>query len=229
MRKRSLILPALLLVAMGALSQADLIQTRSNPVGDGTMAVDTGRGDWSGLTAFNADPDDAPAGETDWQAVTIAHDSSSFYIRYLLHDGPGLNFRYNMLIDTDQNRGTGYIGDTSQFAVGAEYMVQGATLFQYTGSGTDWFWSDLGLKPWDESIANDVEIGFDQADIGSPESFDFVLWGDNATTDDMYDDTGAGGGSGGYFEYTTNIPEPSTAALVGLSLLAMLRLRRRRG
>jgi hypothetical protein len=53
--------------------------------------------------------------------------------------------QWQLFFDTDQNAKTGYHG--GGIAVEAEYMLQGDTggarLWQYTGSGTDWTWTEV--------------------------------------------------------------------------------------
>ena len=46
----------------------------------------------------------------------------------------------HVLIDTDNNPGTGWVTSSSP-SIGADYLIENGTLYQYAGSGTDWTWT----------------------------------------------------------------------------------------
>lgn len=67
-----------------------------------------------------------------------------------------LGAAYSVYLDTDGRRDTGFRGSDDQFPIGADYLLQGATLFQYTGntgerSGLDWAWNSLGMVTFNVS------------------------------------------------------------------------------
>lgn len=227
--RKALWIGSLVLAVIATTAFGDLLQTLGQYA---TITIDDSRADWAGLTSFNSDSDDIPtSGDVDWNDITIAHDGANLYVRYEPYDGPGWGsaWRYHVLLDTDQNRNTGYIGGSSQFAIGADYMIEGATVFQFTsGNQNDWGgWSSVGSGSSDEN-PSDIELGISQSLVGSPASFYFIVWGDNSGgggTDDAHPDGGLSGAGGDYFQYA--IPEPLTASLIGLGLLVVLRMRRR--
>jgi hypothetical protein len=56
--------------------------------------------------------------------------------------------KWQIFLDTDRNPATGYGGRGSGLAIGADYMLQSgadgsATLFRYTGSGSNWQWAEV--------------------------------------------------------------------------------------
>lgn len=219
------------LAAAGALSAhgASLL-TLTNPVADGainTIAGNNDRSDWVSTTPFTADPDEANT--IDYSSITVAHDSTSFHFRQQLfrNDAGGyLSNSQKLILDTDQARATGYLGPDGNFAVGGEYMLEGATLYVYTGTGIDWSWAELGrVTSYEDWPVLDHEMSLSRAAIGGPVSFDFIaitdFWGG-----DNYPDGAKGGSTGDCFTYTT-VPEPAAAALAALALLTAGRRRRR--
>lgn len=214
----------ILAVVAASHARADLI---SNPVSDGAIVVDTSRSDWAGLTTYTADPIDATAGDVDFNVITMAHDSTNLYIRYTTHGGPGYSsaWRYDIFIDLDQDRTTGYIGGGSQFSIGADLLIQGASAFSFAGgtNQTSFSWNSEGSGSFNE-LANDYELAFLQADLSVGSQFDWIAFGDNFPNTDDYVPDGGSGGSGGTF-HTYVIPEPGTALLfaAGLGLLGLVR------
>ena len=200
-----------------------LLQTISNPVADGTLVMDGSRSDWNGLTAFNPDPNEGS--NQDWSVGTIANDSTNFYFRYQFNATDGLDSNVMIFLDTDNSRSTGFIGGGAQLSIGAEFMIQGVSIYSYAGTSTDWAWNYLGGVNYDTSIPNDFEFSMARSTIGSVASFSLVYLaqGNIAGTpyDDYYPDSGNLGASGGYLAYTT-VPEPATNLLIlgGLGMLA---------
>lgn len=149
--------------------------------------------------------------DVDWARVTLAHsaDRQTLYVRYELNgeaDIVAFPAFYNLFIDADNNRKTGYIGESGQFAIGADYLVQGANVFAFTGGGqTDFAWSlTLGVQSDVRSSNRDIVIAIPVAGIGRPSHFRFMLFGDNALSGhvpDYYPDNGNEGEAGGSFEY----------------------------
>lgn len=195
-------------------SPAGLIQSLNNTA-DG-IAVDDSRSDWVGLTAFAPDSaGEAGIGpfDVDWNRITIANNSSmeTFYIRYALNVGADFdNFPafYDFFIDADEDRGTGYIGGGSQLPIGADYLIQGANVFSFSGGDqTTFSWNFVTALTADNSFTNlDISMELPATAIGSPSNFHFVLLGDNTlsgNTADYYPDGGDQGGGGDYFRYTT--------------------------
>jgi hypothetical protein len=222
---------ALLLVT--ASSQGASLLTLSNPVADGsinTSATNSDRSDWSTTIAFPTDPDEGNA--TDFSSITVAHDSTSFFIREQLYRTSNSGFfagNQILLLDTDQNRTTGYAGPSGIYATGSEYMLEGTSLFAFTGGGDQsaFSFSFLGTVSFDDFPLNDHELSFSRALIGSPTSFDLMAISDYFGNADIYPDTALGAATGGFYTYTT-IPEPGAALLGCLGVLALFNRRSQR-
>jgi hypothetical protein len=132
----------------------------------------------------------------DWLENWIAHDDTHFYIAYL-NDGPiSLNWAYNLYIDTDGISSTGYNGYFLQ--IGADYLIQGIYLYQYTGNGSSWSWRYVG----ELAVAlnsNQAELSLPRVWLGDPSEMQIVFLGENAAY------------SGGSMEdyYPDGAPDPS--------------------
>jgi Spherulation-specific family 4 len=183
-------------------------QTMSNPVANGSIAV-TGndRTDWAAVPAYNADGADTAGPEVDYRQVQVAHDDNNFYFRFQLDASGFFGFRHNVFIDVDQDRTTGFRGTGDQLSIGAEFLLQGSSVFSFVGaSPTTWGWSFLGGQPYDDFPTTDIETQIPRSLIGNPDGFDFVLFGDNSTTDDYYPNTGESGAAGDLLRYLVNGP-----------------------
>ncbi len=183
-------------------------QTLSNPVANGSIVV-TGndRTDWAGVPAYAADGVDTAGPEVDYSQVQVAHDDDNFYFRFQLNTSEFLSFRHNVFIDVDHDRNTGFRGSIDQLSVGADFLLQGSSVFSFSGaSPTTWGWSFLGTQPWDDFPTTDIETQIPRSLIGNPDGFDFVLFGDNTTTADYYPNTGEGGAAGDLLRYLVNGP-----------------------
>ncbi|MBN1268416.1 MAG: fibronectin type III domain-containing protein [Kiritimatiellae bacterium] len=172
------------------------------------ITVDGDPADWSSLAQFGTDPDDVsgPSNPADWKVCGLAHDGNNVYFALRFYDTiTGLNTAFNFLLDTDASRATGYRGGADNFPVGAEYLMQGIYLYQYTGDGTSWSWSYLGSAGYGWS-GDFAELFMPRSWIGSPARIDLFYFGDNiaagGTTQDYYpDDALRTGGGGGHFRY----------------------------
>lgn len=171
---------------------------------------------WKPLKAFPIDTayeEGIGPNDVDWQCVTIAHasDARSFFIRYQLNVAADLVAYpafYNLFIDADEDRSTGYVGGDRQLPVGADYLIQGANVFVFNSSvQTDFAWTPKSTLATEVRAANhDIVLALPAVLIGNPRRFRFVLLGDNAVsghTQDYYPDESNQGETGGYFEYTT--------------------------
>lgn len=213
------------------LNAATLVESLNNTVANGTInGSDLTNSNWSSVTGFQIDPNEGST--NDWHQLSIANDSDNFYFRYQMNASPGLDFNLRMFFDTDLNRNSGYLGGGAQFSVGAEYMVEGGSLYVFTGPDqTTWGWDWVGYYGADGSYPQDYTYTLTRAALGT-ETFNFLLFADGTipgTGDyrDYYVDSAELGNAGGYLQYTT-VPEPGTVALIGLGLGAVLFYRKRR-
>ena len=178
----------------------------SNPVAAGAIVVNGTLSDWSSLTSFGQQSQAVTitsSNKVDLAQIWLANDPTNLYVAYQNY-GPttnGLNAAYNLYFDVDDNRTTGFSGGANNFPIGAEYLLQGATLYHFTGtSGTDWSWSSVGVATYATSGSN-VELSLPRAWIGNPEVFQIFFLDDNqsvgGTQDDTYPRTALQTGGGG--------------------------------
>lgn len=226
--------PLLLLPLLAGfpVSAASLL-TLSNPVADGSITVTASnnvRSDWNGVTAYPADADESLA--TDFLAISMAHDSQNLYLRQQFHRTANSGFFASnqiLFFDTDQDRSTGYTGPTGSLAIGAEFLLEGTSLFAFTGDPNQsaFSWNFLGSITFDDFPLNDHEMGFSLALLGGGvDAFDFVGITDYFGNGDHYPDS-AYSATGGYYTYTI-IPEPAAGAFLLAALGAAVFHRRRR-
>ncbi len=86
--------------------------------------------------------------------------------------------RWQLFFDTDQNAKTGYHG--GGLALVAEYLLQAndgaAQLFRYTGSGTDWAWTEVAADAQLDALgANVFAVSFDTARLGNPGMLNYQI------------------------------------------------------
>ncbi|MDH4065589.1 MAG: hypothetical protein OEW19_14420, partial [Acidobacteriota bacterium] len=190
----------------------------SNPVS--SIAVDGDLTDWSSLRSFGADPDDVSGVENrlDWLEGWMAHNDASLYVA-VRNDGPAeLNWAFNVYLDTDATRASGFRGGADDHPVGAEYLLQGSALFRYTGTGLDWSWSFVGSAAVAVS-SSQVELALARALIGDAATIDVFFLGDNSAYPggaglDLYPDGALrAGGGGAFFRYATGWTTATTDRL----------------
>ena len=147
------------------------------------IVVNGDESDWAGLDSFENDANDA-SGNIDWQNVTLAHDNSTFYLKYKNHgnvdpdsiSGSYLAWGWQTFIDSDKNPATGY----RTGAIGADYVLEGNQVQKYTGSGSNWSWQTLG--PAESRYSNNIaEISLPRSQIGNPTSMRVVFSGDSSS------------------------------------------------
>jgi len=140
---------------------------------------------WSTLTLYPTDPLDSSGDNNfiDWQRAGTAHNASSVYFLYQNtgavdpsnNNGDYISWGWQTYLDTDNNSSTGYqVGD-----IGADYILEGTNLQTYSGSGSDWSWSNytaVNVKYSD----NNVELSFDRNLITNPNEFSVLFVGNNA-------------------------------------------------
>lgn len=170
-------------------ANADSIETQSNPVDNGTIAIDAERNDWNGVPEFAADTDTvAPGPELDFDLLQMANDASNMFFRIRLLPSPSgdpqpFDFRHNLFLDTDQNRETGFVGAGSFLPIGSDYLIQGPAVFEFVGTTQEEFtWSFLQDVTANDMPDTDIEAAFPIAAIGSSNQFDFFL---NAANSDF--------------------------------------------
>src|ERR687888_541964 len=176
------LLCAIALIATSA--QASVVKMVTNPVSEGTIVVDGRFSDWAARAPFPDDSDEpnTPSDLLDWERAAIAHDSSNFYFYYRNRHPIVLGSAFNAWLDTDSSRATGFRGALDDLPIGVDFMVQGSTVYAYTGAGTDWSWSPVANAA--AVVTNrEVEMSFPRALFGSTTRIDVVFYGDNTVYD----------------------------------------------
>lgn len=199
-------------------------QSISNPVSVNSITIDENREGWAQAESYTpSDPpdDNDGIGNIDWITVTMAHNCGNLYVRYEVNDGPPIitnGARYNLLIDVDRNRHTGYRGAGLSFSIGADVLVQGTAVFTFTGASQEvWNWDMIsGYSVDDRELSDskrDLEysIPISELDVfDDVTGFDWVAWADHTWGDspidisdcDFYPDGGYGGDTGDFNTYT---------------------------
>lgn len=151
----------------------------SNPV---TIAVDGGFADWAAVDSFGTDPNDVNGtGNTlDFAEGWVAHDSNSVFIRYDSHapDDVLLTWGYSVQIDSDANPNTGFKGFGGELPIGVDYMIEGATMHRYTGTGNDFSWAPGVFVP-NVVNGNSIEMAVPRSELGDPQSMRLFFYANN--------------------------------------------------
>lgn len=183
----------------------------SNPVTNGAITVNGNLTDWAALKSFGTDPQDATAAgdQLDWGTSWMAHDTANFYLAHQTYTTiTALNSVWNTYLDTDGSRLTGFRGGSDNYPLGADYLIQGTGLYQYTGNGTSWSWSFVGTVAYSWS-GTGIEFSFPRSWVGSPWLVKVLYVADNpsggGTTTDYSPDTALRTGGGGVV-YTYRAP-----------------------
>lgn len=143
------------------------------------IAVDGVLTDWpAALTAVLVDGNDlAGTNPLDLLQVQMTTQSGLFYVGYTNETNfpATLGWACTLYLDTDTNTNTGFRNGS----LGAEFIVQGTTLYKYAGSGTDWAWTAVtSVLMAVNGPRAEMEVPLNS--IGSPASFDFDVVADNA-------------------------------------------------
>ncbi len=97
---------------------------------------------------------------------------------------------WQIFLDTDQNSKTGYHG--GGIAVGAEYMFETdngtARLWQYTGTGVDWSWTEVAVNAALDLLDSGVQsASFDTTVLGGTKALNLQIRALNAAGHSIYD------------------------------------------
>lgn len=133
-----------------------------------------------GADSLGEDPEEG-AFPCDWLSVDgrLTDKTLSFEFRYAGPVALEKGAAYNVFLDTDRNPDTGFKGSSGEFPIGADYVIQGVTVFQYSGSGTDWSWNQLDALTH-EIGTNQLTVRMDLEVLGNPEgAIEFICLGDN--------------------------------------------------
>ena len=180
----------------------------SNAVANNAITPDGSLTDWSQLQSFGTDANEiSMAGaKADFLAMWMAHDDNHLYFAY--RNDTAIDtatwWPWQIFIDTDANIGSGFKVASS---LGANYMIQGDAIYQYTGSGTDWSWQYL--RSLTQGVSGAIaEFKVPKSLIGNQTNLRIVFKASNWPFTDDYAESGtdyapdaATTSSDGYFSY----------------------------
>ncbi len=160
-----------------------------------TIAIDGDFSDWSDVTPFTADADDVsgPSNTLDFKSAWISNNDANLYVRYDFHlpDNVVNTWGVSVQLDTDSNPATGFTGFAGELPIGVDYMIEGSTLFQYIGNGTDFLWS-AGVALNSAINGAGIELSVSRSLIGNPSTINLFFFANNnavgGTAVDFYPD-----------------------------------------
>lgn len=141
------------------------------------------------------DPSDVgPEDPLDWQRVFAHSNQDSLYLAFQGHKELTIGWGLGIYIDSDQNPLTGFRGFGNELAIGADYLLEGQDLQQYTGgTQNEWSWVDSMTVNFAVS-GRTGEVLIPRDALGDPTGVDLILRGDNTafggTALDFLPDTG---------------------------------------
>lgn len=109
------------------------------------VTVDGDLSEWTDVQAFETDPDDVTgsANKINWLRSWMGKGSynqneNAIFLAYQTKEPIDQShfWAYQVYLDTDKNGSTGF----KRGAVGADYLLEGSTLWHYTGTGNNWSW-----------------------------------------------------------------------------------------
>lgn len=146
-----------------------------------TITLDGNLQEWLPLESFGQDANDVRGADNtiDWLETWMAHNNESLYIAWR-NDGPvSLTWGNGIMLDTDQNINTGYVGFQNNMPIGVDRLIEDSSVYQYTGRGSDWQWNYIG----EVDIAlgsNSVEMAIPLNFVNSNTAMDLFFVGNNA-------------------------------------------------
>jgi hypothetical protein len=147
------------------------------PVATSSVVIDGNFADWADVASVGAGLNlaNTAGNELDLTALKVSHSDTHLNFLYENENAVTLSWGYTLYFDTDRDPQTGF----AMWDIGADYMLQGATLYRYTGTGSDWSWAFV------ESAAsavngNAAELAVTRAGLGNPTSVNYLFYGENA-------------------------------------------------
>lgn len=171
---------------------------RISPVNDAggrvTVSLDADMNEWIGFPKMLTDADDTSV-KADFKNITFANDGSYIYLRVETYDAFTPDFNFNIFMDTDSDPSTGF----STGGLGAEYLIQGTTLYELDAGFNPSSLGALTVYPTSGSTS-DLQIRISRSDIemGSADDTMYVRFVNDATGGDTVPDDVLG-----FFSYTT--------------------------
>jgi len=138
--------------AVGNEDQNMTVLSATPPATSGVVITVNGDfSDWTNISSLNQPPNPVePTGDVSESGADIANiwvtnSAENLCLSYTVQSTFAYSsYFYHVFFDTDENAGTGYRYQDSA-AVGAEFMVENANLWKYTGTGgSNWSWTPAG-------------------------------------------------------------------------------------
>ena len=172
--------------------------TVSNPA---TISIDGSLTDWTNLQSFGVDANDISlaGAQADWQETWMAHDSNNLYLAYSNYGAINTAswWTWEVYLDTDSNKASGFNLGAN---LGADYLLDGGSLWKYSGSGSDWSWQYVG-EMISNVNGNKAEIKISRASLGYPSTVNVIYRAGNGVFTGNY-----GNQSVDYFPNNTSTP-----------------------
>ncbi len=133
---------------------------------NGLIKIDGSFNDWAEVNTLNtsANPLDSTYSSdpnANFTNIWATNDSSKIYLSYQVAGKITTSYFYHIFIDTDGDSSgrSGFVYNDSA-SVGAEFLVENNSLYQYTGSGgSDWSWSSIsGIEKADNGDRTELSI-----------------------------------------------------------------------
>jgi hypothetical protein len=131
--------------------------------GHQNITIDGIFSDWSSAQSFSDSTTDGAT--VNWETVWTHNDENnvSFSYKNTTNIIPENLYLWNIYLDTDHNSATGY----NFTLLGADTLLQGKNLYQYTGSGTNWSWNYVGDASFAVQGAR-AELSIQKSIVGMP-------------------------------------------------------------
>lgn len=159
------------------------------------IKIDENFDEWKKIEPLTVDStgDVAETEQVNFSKVWANPAGKSLYISYCCTkpiNFEGEAYRYNVFIDVDNDINTGYRGWDGNWPLGADYLVQGATVFEFSGStNRAWEWKKGEIVTY--RIKEDqVEMKIPLSSLGlkNKQEFRVLFYGDNINEADYVPD-----------------------------------------
>ena len=134
----------------------------SDPI-QAQITVDGNTSDWDNINPI-------ASGSGNLTSLSAAQDDENLY---LLIEGISMEQPYDFYLDTD-NTGTTGLTSHSWSNGGADILIQGSLIYEYTGSGQNWSWAYIGNAVISEN-SSAKELSVTLAQIGKNEPGDIKI------------------------------------------------------